>query len=144
MIECFRGGVGRGGVMADRREISDEVWAVIVVLLATTAGRSRPRLDHQMVVEAIVWRYHTGAPLRDVPARFGPWNTVFKRFDRWAKDGTRQAILTAVRARADAAGQLDWTVSIDSTIARVHQHGATLARATGGAGELHVCGRRAG
>ena len=117
---------------------------MIVVLLATAAGRSRPWLDHQVVVEAIVWRYRTGAPLRDVPARFGPWNTVFKRFDRWANDGTCQAILTAVRARADAAGQLDWTVSIDSTIARVHQHGATLARATGGAGELHVCGRRAG
>jgi len=129
--------------MAARAEISDEVWAVIVPLLPTTAGRSRPWLDHRMVVEGIVWRYRTGAPWRDVPARFGPWNTVFKRFDRWAKDGTWARVLTAVQARADAAGQLDWTVSIDSTIARVHQHGATLARVTGGTGELHVCGPRA-
>ena len=97
-----------------------------------------------MVVEGVVWRFRTGSPWRDLPDRFGSWNTVFKRFDRWAKDGTWQAILTAVQSRSDEAGKLDWVVSIDSTITRVHQHGATLARTTGGSNELHDSRRRAG
>lgn len=58
---------------------------------------------------------------------------MFKRFDRWAKDGTWQRILTAVQTRSNELGKLDWVVSIDSTITRVHQHGATLTRSTGGA-----------
>ena len=79
-----------------------------------------------MVVEGIVWRCRTGSPWRDLPERFGPWNTVFKRFDRWARDGTWQRILTAVQARSDQLGKLDWVVSIDSTIARVYQGGAPM------------------
>ncbi|SDK86301.1 Putative transposase of IS4/5 family, partial [Cryobacterium psychrotolerans] len=67
-----------------------------------------------MVVEGIAWRFRTGSPWRDLPERFGPWNTVFKRFDRWAKDGTWQRILTAVQSRSDQLGKLDWVVSIDS------------------------------
>ena len=62
---------------------------------------------------------------------------MFKRFDRWAKDGTWDRVLTAVQTRSDQLGRLDWVVSIDSTITRVHQHGATLARSTGGTSELH-------
>lgn len=62
---------------------------------------------------------------------------MFKRFDRWAKDGTWDRVLSAVQALSDQLGRLDWVVSIDSTITRVHQHGATLPRATGGASELH-------
>ncbi len=119
-----------------RREISDEAWAVLEPLLPKTSGRSRPWLDHRTVVEGVVWRFRTGAPWRDVPERFGPWNTVYKRFDRWAKDGTWDRLLSAVQVRSDAAGLLDWVTAIDSTITRVHQHGATLARGTGGSDEL--------
>jgi transposase len=121
----------------ERTVISDEAWAVIEPLLPRAVGRSRPWLDHRMVIEGVAWRFRTGAPWRDLPPQFGPWNTVFKRFDRWAKDGTWAAILTAVQARAEELGELDWVVSIDSTITRVHQHGATAARpaaASAGAG----------
>lgn len=124
-----------------RQEIPDEVWSVIEPLLPRAEGRSRPWLDHRGVVEGIVWRFRTGAPWRDVPERFGPWNTVFKRFDRWAKDGTWERLLATVQAESDAVGKLDWVAAIDSTIARVHQHGATLSRDTGsdtgGTVELH-------
>ena len=129
--------------MHERDVISDEAWAVIEPLLPQVQGRSRPWLDHRMVVAGIVWRFRTGAPWRDLPERFGPWNTVFKRFDRWARDGTWQRILTSVQARSDQLGKLDWVVSIDSTITRVHQHGATLARTTGGTIELQDSGRGA-
>ena len=85
----------------------------------------------------MVWKYRTGAPWRDVPERFGKWNSIYKRFARWAEDGTWDQLLAEVHKLADAAGKVDWVVSIDSTIARVHQHGATLARDTGGSTELH-------
>lgn len=65
-------------------------------------------------------------------ARFGRWNSIYKRLIRWSGDGTWAALLSEVQKWSDAAGTLDWVVSIDSTITRVHQHGATLARTTGG------------
>jgi transposase len=95
--------------------------AVIEPLLPAALDRRRPWLAHRMVVEGLAWRFRTGSPWRDLPERFGPWNTVFKRFDRWAKDGTWQKILTVVQAHADELGDVDWVASIDSTIIRVHQ-----------------------
>jgi len=83
----------------------------------------------------MAWKYRTGAPWRDVPERFGKWNSIYKRFSRWAEDGTWEKLLAEVQKQADAAGKIDWVVSIDSTIARVHQHGATLNRDTGGSSE---------
>lgn len=82
------------------------------------AGRSRPWTDHRLAVEGIAWKYRTGAPWRDVPERFGKWNSIYKRFARWAEDGTWEKLLAEVQKKSDAAGKLDWVVSIDSTIAR--------------------------
>ena len=123
--------------MAGREEISDAAWAVLEPLLPRPKRTGRPLADHRRVVEAIVWRFRTGAPWRDVPERFGNWNTIYCKFSDWSRDGTWLRLLTAVQARADAAGELDWVTAIDSTITRVHQHGATLARDTGGGKELH-------
>ncbi len=72
----------------------------------------------------MIFKDRTGCPWRDLPERFGPWQTVQHRFYRWAEDGTWERILTALQAEADAAGELDWTVSVDSTIVRAHQHAA--------------------
>jgi hypothetical protein len=69
---------------------------------------------------------------RDLPERFGPWNTVFTWFDRRAKDGTWRKILTTVQARSDQLGNLHWVVSVESTIARVHQHSWCLSPASEG------------
>ncbi|WP_349310644.1 IS5 family transposase [Microbacterium sp. MM2322] len=114
-----------------RQEISDEVWSVMEALMPTVTGRSRPWTDHRLALEGMAWKYRTGAPWRDVPERFGKWNSIYKRFNRWAEDGTWTKLLAEVQKQADAAGKIDWVVSIDSTIARVHQHGATLKRDTG-------------
>lgn len=114
-------------------------------LMPVPVGRSRPWADHRLAVEGMAWKYRTGAPWRDVPDRFGKWNSIYKRFARWAEDGTWEKLLTEVQKQSDAAGKLDWVVSIDSTIARVHQHGATLRRDadTGGSVESQESVERA-
>lgn len=118
-----------------RQEISDEVRSVMELFMPTVTGRSRPWANHRLAVEGMVWPCRTGAPWRDVPEPFGKWNSIYKRFNQWVEDGTWEKLLTEVQERADAAGKNDWAVSIDSTIARVHQHGATLARDTRGSTE---------
>jgi transposase len=80
------------------------------------------------VVEGIVHRYRTGVAWRDLPERFGPWQTVWKRHHRFATDGTWDRLLSAIQADADSAGQLNWDVSVDSSVIRAHQHSATAKR----------------
>ncbi|MFH5823459.1 IS5 family transposase [Georgenia sp. AZ-5] len=99
--------------------------------------RGRRFRDHRAVVEGIVYRYRTGIAWRDLPECFGPWQTVWKRHRRFSGDGTWDKILTALLAQADAAGLVNWEVSVDSTINRAHQHATNLPRDTGGAVELH-------
>ena len=123
-------------VFVARVEISDDAWAVIGPLFPAVGTTGRPPVDRRAVAEATAWRFRTGSPWREVPERFGKWNSIYKRFNRWAVDGTWEKLLAEVQKRADAAGRIDWVVSIDSTIARVHQHGATLPRTTGGSAEL--------
>lgn len=116
--------------------ISDEAWAVIGPLFPAAKPTGRPPVDRRAVVEATAWRFRTGAPWRDVPERFGNWNTIYKNFNRWAEAGVWARLLEAMQSLAHRRGELDWVASIDSTIVRVHQHGATLTRVTGGSVEL--------
>ena len=122
------------------RVFSDEQWARIEPLLPSNQGRrGHPFGDNRRVVEAIAYRYRTGIPWRDLPREpFVPWQTAWKRHRRYAADGTWDRVLAQLLAEADAAGQVDWTVSVDATIARAHQHGTNTTRPeqdTGGVGE---------
>ena len=63
-----------------------------------------------------------------LPERFGPWQTGRKRHARFSKDGTWDQILAALPTTADQAGHVDWQLSIDSTVARVHQLGSNMTR----------------
>jgi transposase len=124
--------------------LSDAHWARIADLCPSSDGqRGRPFRDHRQVIEGIIFRYRTGVAWRDLPAEFGPWQTVWKRHRRFSLDGTWDRMHRRLLAEADAAGQLDWTVSIDSTINRAHQHATTLPRDTGGVVEPQESGRRA-
>ncbi len=124
--------------------VSDEAWAWMEPLLPSSAGRRGGRWrDHRQVIEAIAWKYRTGAPWRELPEQFGPWQTVWKRHHRFSLDGTWDKLLTRLLAEADAAGDIDWSVSIDSTINRAHQHATNTKRDTGGTGELQEPARRA-
>ncbi|GAA3398833.1 hypothetical protein GCM10017752_64240 [Streptomyces roseoviridis] len=86
--------------------------------------RGRKRLDDRRILNGIVWKFRTGVAWRDVPERYGPWATLHTRFRRWAMDGTFDRMLRAAQAKADAAGDVEWLVSVDSTVVRAHQHAA--------------------
>ncbi|WP_437104838.1 IS5 family transposase [Streptomyces sp. enrichment culture] len=106
-----------------RHELSDAEWEFVRPLLPESL-RGRKRLDDRTVLNGIVWKFRTGTAWRDVPERYGPWHTLHTRFRRWALDGTFERMLRAAQARADAAGNIDWLVSVDSTVVRAHQHAA--------------------
>lgn len=115
--------------------ITDELWESIEPVLPSDVGRRGARWrDHRQVLEAIAWRFRTGSPWRDVPAEFGPWQTLWKRHRRWSSDGTYQRIFEHVLAEHADTGKLDWLLSVDSTVVRAHQHaaGAPSADHTGG------------
>ncbi len=81
------------------------------------------------MVEGIVYRYRTGISWRDLPREeFGPWQTVWKRHRRYAADGTWTGCLGQILAEADAVGKVEWTVSVDATITRAHQHATNTTR----------------
>ena len=112
--------------------LTDQMWARIEpVLPALKGSMGRPMREHRPLVEGAIYRYRTGIAWRDLPAEFGPWQTVWKRHHRFSTDGTWDKVLTMLQAQADARGEIDWRLSVDSTIARVHQHGATASRSTG-------------
>ena len=122
--------------------LTDAQWALLELLLPSSKGKqSRPFRDHRQVLEGIVFRLRTGCPWRDLPERFGPWQTVWKRHARFSKDGTWDQILAALLVTADQAGHVDWQISIDSTVAGVHQHGSNMTRELAAVLPSHTGGR---
>jgi transposase len=111
--------------MVRRHELSDAAWARIEPLLPGDPPRGGRWRDHRQVVNGIVWKIRTGADWRDVPERYGPWQTLYQRFRRWSADGTWDRLLEQVQIDDDDAGAVDMTaVCVDSTIVRAHQHAA--------------------
>ena len=111
-----------------RHAISDADWARVEPLL--------PRMgfagDRRLFVDAVLYATATGGPWRDLPPRFGKWNTVWRRFRRWAEAGVWGRVLDALRDKDDA------TLVLDSTVVRAHPAAAGARkkagrRASGGA-----------
>lgn len=114
--------------MVGRGELTDAAWERIVPLLPENGKPGGRWSDHRAVLNGILWRLRTGAPWRDVPSRYGPWQTCYDRFVRWRRDGTWERLLSHVQTKSDAVGEVEWLVSVDSTVVRAHQH-ASGARA---------------
>ena len=103
-----------------RRIISDSQWERLAPLLPGKDGdRGRSAKDNREFLEAVLWIARTGAPWRDLPNEFGLWNSVFRRFRRWARKGVFEHVFKALSADADFE-----YVLIDGTIVRLHQHRA--------------------
>lgn len=112
-----------------RHGMSDEGWEFIRRLLPETEKprRGRPWMPHRGVLDGIFWILRTGAPWRDLPGEFGPWETVYGRFRRWSRDGTIDAVFAEILHLLEERGDIDWDLwCLDGTIARA-------ARCAGGA-----------
>jgi transposase len=105
--------------MALRLQLDGRKWHKVKAFLASERGVGRPARDDRKFIEAVLWFRRTGVPWRDLPEVFGPWKTVFNRFDRWAKKGKWDRLWQAMQTDVDD----EWH-SIDSTINRAHQHAA--------------------
>lgn len=105
--------------MHHRHAIADEDWDRIKHLLPGRAGTPGVTAkDNRRFVDAVLWIAKTGAPWRDLPERFGPWNSAWRRFDRWARTGVWQKVFEALQDP-----DLEWLI-LDSTIIRAHPHAA--------------------
>ncbi|MGW7440752.1 IS5 family transposase [Streptomyces sp. NPDC054849] len=107
-----------------RGDLSDAEWERLRPFLPVSNGRCGRWRDHRQVIDGILHRVRTGVQWRDLPERFGPWKTVYERHRLWSADGTWERLLQRVQAAADAAGEIDWDISVDSTSVRAHQHAA--------------------
>lgn len=104
----------------DRELLTDVQWQRIAPLLPGKPGDpGRSGKDNRLFIEAVLWLVRAGAPWRDLPPRFGPWGTVWKRFRRWAEKGTFERIFDELSHDPDFEYAL-----IDGTIVKVHRHGA--------------------
>jgi transposase len=97
---------------------ADAEWERLRPFLPVSNGRCGRWRDHRQVIDGILHRVRTGVQWRDLPERFGPWKTVYERHRLWSADGTWERLLQQVQAAADAAGEIDWDISVDSTVVR--------------------------
>lgn len=112
----------------DRRVLSDVQWERVAPLLPGKPGDpGRSGADNRRFLEAVLWVARTGSPWRDIHPEFGFWNSIFRRFRRWASKGVFEKIF------ASLSGDPDFEYAIiDGTILRVHQQG------TGARGGLKI------
>jgi transposase len=105
-----------------RYELTDDEWNAIKPMLPNKP-RGVPRVNDRRVLNGIFWVLRSGAPWRDLPDNFGPYTTCYNRCVRWRRAGAWAKIMSAFAGAHDPAVQM-----IDTSIVRVHQHGACIAR----------------
>ncbi|MEU0506927.1 IS5 family transposase [Nocardia sp. NPDC005998] len=112
-----------------RADLTDAQWARLEPLLPSPKRPGRPsRWTRRRLVDGIRWRIRVGCPWRDIPPYYGSWQAIYALFRRWARAGVWAAVLQQLQAIADAAGEIGWLVSVDSTITRAHPHAAGARR----------------
>ena len=104
----------------ERPILSDRQWARMAAhIIGDERTRGSSGRDNRLFVEAVLWVVRTGAPWRDLPNAFGPWNSAFRRFSRWSEKGVWHRIFAAMSDDPD----FEYLI-LDSTIVRAHQHAA--------------------
>jgi transposase len=125
-----------------RYELSDHQWTRIAPLFVLRKNRvkaGRPPCDYRLIVNGILWVLHTGASWRDLPERYGPWETIFARFNRWRRDGTWSRVATSLLDELDEQQLIDHDLwCIDGTVIRASR-AAAGAKKKGGL--LQAAGR---
>jgi transposase len=109
-----------------RHELSDIQWQIIEPLMPKPSKNGgRPWRDHRMVINGILWKLNTGAQWRDVPERYGPWETLYERFNRWSKSGLWAEMMSTLLAELRRRDMLETeTFNIDATYIRASRSAA--------------------
>jgi len=115
--------------------LRDDQWSRIEPLLPPVKNGGRSAKPHRPVVEAMIWVLRTGAPWRDLPRPYGPWQSVYTRWSRWSAAGVMATLLEALSRERDGESFM-----IDATIVRAHQD-ASGARREGAPGNRTLARR---
>lgn len=92
-----------------RHELTDEQWDAVSPLIPRSKARTgRPAKDPRQMLNGIFWILGTGAPWRDLPERFGPFQTVHRYFSHWRRTGVFAAIIEALQVKLDDRGLINW------------------------------------
>jgi transposase len=114
--------------MARRHELTDAQWDLIRDLFPAQ-GRGGKWADHRTAFNGALWRLRTGAPWRDLPERYGPWQTVYHRYNALRKSGLLDRILERLQARLNAEGLIDPELfCVDGTVVRAGRAAAGASK----------------
>lgn len=102
-----------------RHAMSDSQWEKIRHVIPQTRTGPVSKLGDRSFIDAVLYRAKTGIPWRDLPERFGPWKTVYNRFDNWASTGVWEKIFKALREDDEPDGSI-----VDGSVVRAHQDAA--------------------
>src|SRR5436190_14171455 len=92
-----------------RHELTDEQWELIEPLIPIkSATTGRPPKDRRQMLNGIFWILGTGAPWRDLPERFGPWQSVHRYFSDWRRAGVFARVIETLQVKLDQRGLIDW------------------------------------
>ena len=98
--------------------LTNGMWSKLSPLLPPETGRQGPiAKDNRLMVEGMLWKMRTGSPWRDLPPEFGPWESVYTRFNRWNRRGVWREVMKALQAEV----VWEW-LFMDSTAVKAHQH----------------------
>ncbi len=110
--------------MVRRHELTDPQWELVREFFPAQ-GRGGKWADHRTALNGVLWRLNTGAPWRDLPERYGRWQTVYHRFNAWRKTGLLDRLLERLQQRLDAAGLIEADLwCIDGTNVRASRAAA--------------------
>jgi transposase len=114
-------------------DLTEDQWRIIEALLppeqVQREGKGRPWKDPRDVLHGVLWVLRTGAPWKDIPGRYPPYQTCHRRFQQWSRDGTLERVLHALARDLRERGQLDPSEAfIDGTFAPAKKGGLKSAK----------------
>ena len=99
-----------------RHALSDTQWERLQRVLPPQRSGPTAKLGDRLFIDAVLYRAKTGLPWRDLPERFGPWKSIYNRFNNWARRGHWAVIFKELQLEVDEVGSI-----VDGSVVRAHQ-----------------------